>query len=274
MIDTELAECQRSLHEWGQANQAAFDATKESFHTLHRRNPVGGNFRFLGVTFDPRLVMDHACSEIAGQAHSRLRSLLRCRKFFSVAALVRHYKAQVLSFIEYATPAVHHAPSFFLGQIDKVQQKFLEEVGLSAEQALMNFNLAPLATRRDMAMLGLLFLIASGRAPPQFGEMIHKAGATPFPRNLRRPDAQHGRQLHDPVDDTSPKMIGRSVLGLIYSFNMLPESLVTMENVSCFQRRLQNGVKNAFRGGVDEWSSVLRTGVRKLTLTHFQNLFA
>ena len=114
----------------------------------------------------------------------------------------------MLSFIEYATPAVHHARSFFLDQINRVQQTFLDEVGLSAVQALMNFNLAPLAARRDVAMLGLLFLIASGRSPPQFGEMIHKAGATPFPLNLRRPDAQHGRQLHDPVDDTSPTMIG------------------------------------------------------------------
>ena len=42
-----------------------------------------------------------------------------------------------LSFIEYATPAIHHAPGFFLTQIDRMHETFLEEIGMSAHTALL-----------------------------------------------------------------------------------------------------------------------------------------
>ena len=95
-----------------------------NFHTIDRQSPVGGNCLLLGVTFDPSLVMDVACFEIAGQAHARLRNLLRGKRFFNARALVRLCKPRVLSFVEYATPPIHHAPAFFVAQIDRVQATF------------------------------------------------------------------------------------------------------------------------------------------------------
>ena len=217
--------------------------------------------------------MNSACFEIAGQAHCRLRGLLRCKRFFSVQKLVCHYKSQVLTFVEWSTPAIHHAPRFFLGQIDRVQNTFLEEVGFSAGQALLDFSLAPLPTRRDIAMTGLLFRIARGTAAPQFNSLIRRADSTPFPRNMRQPGAQHSLQFHDPIDCASQKMLGRSILGLIYSFNMLPASVVAAGSVNLFQRRLQNAVKNAYKQGICEWEAILRTGVWKLSLRCYQQLF-
>ena len=98
-ILSKLQECQRSLHSWGTANQVMFDPGKESFHILHPRKPYGDNFKMLGVTFDPKLMMDSAACEVAAEAGWRMRALLRCRRFYSKAELVRMYKALVLSYI-------------------------------------------------------------------------------------------------------------------------------------------------------------------------------
>jgi hypothetical protein len=112
-IQEGLTVCQQSLHSWGAANQVLFDPGKESFHILHPRNHFGNNFYMLGVTFDPQLIMHTACYEIAAVASVRLTALLRTRRLHSTATLVKQYKSQILSSIDFATPAVYHAPSFF-----------------------------------------------------------------------------------------------------------------------------------------------------------------
>ena len=272
-IVSDLGRCQSSLHAWGRANQVKFDPGKKSFHIIDRKRPVGDNFRLLGVTFDPRLVMDTACVEIAGQAHSRLRTLLRGRRFFAPAALIRLYKSHILSYVEFATPAVHHAPGFFLGQIDRVQAVFLEKLEISAAVALLNFNLAPLSTRRDVAVMGLLFRIATGCAPSPFNLLIQRSEGVRFPKRLRNPAIQHRLQLRDPIDGTHSNAMERSVLGLVYSFNMLPDHVIGVSSVQLFQRLLQNGVKNAVRRGLDNWESFLRSGVKRMSLASYQDVF-
>ena len=66
------------------------------------------------------------------------------------------YKAQLLSYVEYRTPAVYHASSSVLAPIDGIQRRFLRETCVTDEQALFVFNLAPLSVRRDIAMLGVI----------------------------------------------------------------------------------------------------------------------
>ena len=217
--------------------------------------------------------MDVACREIAGQAHSRLRTLLRGRRFFAPAVLARLYKSHILSFIEFATPAIYHSPEFFLAQIDRVQVAFLDALEIPAANALLEFNLAPLSSRRDIAMMGLLFRIARGCAPPQFNTVIRHADSAQFPRRLRNPAVQHHMQFKDPIDGTHSNAMGRSVLGLIYSFNMLPCHVVAATSVSSFQRFLQNGIKNGHRRGLGNWESLLRTGVRHMSLASYQGMF-
>ena len=159
-----LTQCQTSLHRWGCANQVLFDRSKESFHILHPRCPLGSNFKLLGVTIDTRLVMDKACFEIASRAAVMVRRILRCRRFFTVSSLIGLYKAHVLSFVEYYTAAIYHAPTYFLSAVDSVQDLFLSELDLTAESALLDYNLAPLNARRDMAMLGLLHKVVLKKA--------------------------------------------------------------------------------------------------------------
>ena len=52
--------------------------------------------------------------------------------------------------------------------LNQTQDKFLEAVGVTAKAALVDFNLAPLSSRRDMAMLGLLHRVQLGLAPQAY----------------------------------------------------------------------------------------------------------
>ena len=128
--------CQAELHKWGHANQAIFDASKEEFVILHRSRPVGSGFKLLGVLFDPKLRMHDAIHKFAVDAGWRLQALLRSRRFHSRAALVRVYKAQVLSFLEAATPAIAHACPALRDRIDRVQRWFFREMEEGGSQRL------------------------------------------------------------------------------------------------------------------------------------------
>ena len=119
----------------------------------------------LGVTFDCQLTMKIAVQEIAREAGWRVRSILRCRRFFITSELVHLYKAQVLSYVESRTPAIYHAARTTLDELDRVQRRFLRSIGVTELEALTEYRLAPLSARRDIAMLGLLHRVSHGLAP-------------------------------------------------------------------------------------------------------------
>ena len=84
------------------------------------------------------------------------------------------YKAHLLSYIEYRTPAIYHALRKELQKVDAIQDRFLREAGVSTVEALMHFNLAPLSMRRDIAMLGMLHRAKLGIGPPQLCTLFKK----------------------------------------------------------------------------------------------------
>jgi len=162
--------CQQKLHTWGDANQVVFNASKESQHVLSLADPCGGDFKMLGVSFDVELSMAEAVEEIVIAASWKLRTLVRTRRFYTDADLIILYKAHLLSFIEYRTPALYHATRTVLNRLDDVQRHFLKDVGVDEVSALIEFHLAPLAVRRDVAMLGVIHRTVLGKGPPQFSD--------------------------------------------------------------------------------------------------------
>ena len=58
--------------------------------------------------------------------------------------------------MESGTPALYHAAPSVLDRIDKVQRKFLREIGFTEVEALERYRLAPLPCRREIAMMGAL----------------------------------------------------------------------------------------------------------------------
>ena len=226
-----------------------------------------------GVTFDTKFVMGTAACELAAQAHNRLNTILRARRFYPVGMMMWLYKSLVLSFVEVSTPALYHATPFALSPVDRVQERFLLEMELSEGDALRLFALAPLAARRDIAMLGLIHRVVLGLAPSQFRAFIRPAQAAAIPRGLRAPDLRHYRQLHDPIDGTQTSMFQRSLLRLIYAYNLLPQHAVDYTNVKSFQRSLQRALKTCLETGVEDWSSLFTLGVRNFSVGRFQSFF-
>ena len=70
--------------------------------------------------------------------------------------------------MEYRTAAIYHACGSILTPLNNFYNRFLRDLGISAEHALIDFNLAPLSSRRDMAMMGLLHRASIGKGPEHF----------------------------------------------------------------------------------------------------------
>ena len=176
VITDDLKVCQADLHEWGVANQVAFDPSKESMHVLSHDDATDGTFRILGIQFDCRLSMHDAICELAQSAKWKLVMILRSRRYYNDAELIGLYKAHVLSFVEYRTAAIYHATNTELQSVDRIQRGFLRDLGVSEADAMIHFNLAPLCTRRDIAMLGVIHRAAIGKGPPQLKQFFRPAG--------------------------------------------------------------------------------------------------
>ncbi len=273
MLD-ECRLCQGSLHAWGRANSVKFDPSKESFHILHRSRSFGDDFLLLGVMFDCELRMHSAISRLAREAGWRLQAILRPRRFFRQFEIMNLYKSLILSFLESGLAAYFHAAPSVLQPIDRIQHRLLRELEMTDFEAFERYKLAPLCTRRDIGMLGLLHRISLGNAPPQLAELFPRAPA-PEPRfgpntRLHRTVQRHDRQFLERPGHTD--IFRRSLFGLVCSYNLLPQSVVDISSVSAFQSRLQRAVLKVARDGVDDWSHVLSGSVIRRQVA-FQRVF-
>ena len=240
-IKENINRCQSELHKWGRANQVAFDAGKESKHILSLTESEGKDFKILGVLFDCQLDMTAAVNDIVNSASWKIRTLLRTQRFYTTGELVVLYKSQLLSYIEYRTAAIYHALREILARLDNIQTKFLQDAGVTAEEALMEFNLAPLAMRRDIAMLGLIHRAALGKGPPQLRQLIK-----------RRPGSC---MIVDPYENVTRRpIIRRSMWGLVPVYNRLGSAAQSKQTVKDFQTGLQERVKRLLQAGhTDRW---------------------
>ena len=121
---TQAAECQSSLHKWGQANQIVFDPSSTS-----------DNFSLLGTEFDVQLLMHSAVHQCAIEAGWRMRSRLRAQKFLSTNAAIMMLKSHLLSYIESRTAGIAHASTTALAPRDSVQKHFLRQLGITEIEA-------------------------------------------------------------------------------------------------------------------------------------------
>ena len=81
--------------------------------------------------------------------------------------MVIQFKARILGYIDYRIAAVYHANATVLAPIDRLYEKFLKGIGISTEEILTDYSLAPLSARRDMAMLAVIHRAVLGRGPEQ-----------------------------------------------------------------------------------------------------------
>ena len=200
-----------------------------------RSRPAGSSFRNLGINFDTRLLMHDGISDCVRECGWRVHNILRNRRFYTDSETILFYKSHVLSYIEYRTAAFHFASSSALAPLDAVQSRFLRAVLISDSDSLMHFALAPLSTRRDIAMLGIIHRSVLGKGPPLLHQFFRLDLASPPPRAPPR----HSRHLVDPCGLRSPDYLLNSALGSVRIYNLLPNSVVRAKSVNNFQSSLQ-----------------------------------
>ena len=93
----------------------------------------------------------------------KAQTIMRTAKFHTVDELVLLYKAKILSIIEYRTAAIYHTAQHLLEMVNDIQDTFIWGLNLTTKQALLHYDLAPLAARRDIAMLGIIHRSAIGQ---------------------------------------------------------------------------------------------------------------
>ena len=273
-----LRGAQKELHAWGRANKVIFDPTKESFHLLHRRLGSEGEFKILGVMFDTQLLMHGAARQVATEAGWRLQQLLKTRRYFTTPELVHLYKAQVLSYVENSTPGTYHAAVSVLDCVDRVQRRLLRELGLTELEGLTRYRLAPLPSRRDMAMLGVLHKVVLGLAPPQLAAFFPLLGNVAEPsgrQRLRGWAPLHSKQLGTHCGIRSSNIMKRSLFGLVWCYNQLPQCVVDASTVKNFQRGLQEALKVYASSGKapGTWQNLFTAGWRGMSRRDFHMFF-
>ena len=256
LILEDLGQCQQHLHAWGRANSVTFDAGKEETMIISNVDACGGPAKLLGVEFDCKLLMATAVHKCARKAAWKTKALLRSRRFYSVVDLVMLFKSHVLSFIEYRTPGVHFASSSVLLELDDVQSRFLRQIDLSEESALMTFNLAPLCVRRDISILGVIHRAAMCAGPPMLWKYFRLDSASIVARPTRRA-RRHSMHLVEWPAGRNLDIMRRSALGMIRVYNLLPADLVEKRCLSEFQRGLTDLVRARVVARDPRWKHLL-----------------
>ena len=151
------------------------------------------------------------------------------------------------------TAALYHACSSHLDHLDRIQRRFLRELGVSELEALMEFNLAPLSSRRDMAMMGLIHRTVLRQGPESFEQFFRLSTQPPSCHRTRAATRRHSRQLQDIRSGSFLEIERRSALGLASVYNLLPEHVVKALSVLCFQSFLQGILRERACNGFEDW---------------------
>ena len=165
-----------------------------------------------------------------------------------------------------------------LDRIDRVQRRFLRELGFTEQAALADYSLAPLEARRDMAMMAVLHKVTLGTAPAKLLELFPNAPAVPGTFDLQRLRRgwrpPHDKQLFTACSFQSTDVLQRSLFGLVRCYNALPPALVASKTVKEFQRRLQWALRRAAESNVPEWNRLFSSTWKRLPRAQFDNLFS
>jgi hypothetical protein len=161
-------------------------------------------------------------------------------------------KSHILSYLEYRTAAVYHACTTALLPLDRVLERFLRDICVNEIDALMSFNLAPLTTRRDLAMLGLIHRTVLGNGPAHFSRWFKPASAQTLRRSTRQ--CRNSIRPLQPIETGRQLCVcRRSAFGLVSIYNMLPNAAVAKDSEKEFQAELSRLVKREAASGNPTW---------------------
>ena len=184
-----------------------------------------------------------------------LQEILRAQKYLDTPSAVIQFKSRILSYVEHRTAAIYHADSIVLEPVDRQYDRFISAMNLTRKDALFSFSLAPLSSRRDMAMLGVIHRSILGKGPSQIRRYFELEGASNHPSGratLRR----HNQQIRTYRKGKFLETTSKSILGLIDIYNLLPQEFIDSEDVHSFQTKLQGLLKEEVHRGRRGWESM------------------
>ena len=189
--------------------------------------------------------------------------------------MVQMYKSRVLSYIEAGSVAFFHAAPSILDPLDRIQSRFLRFLGISIETAFLEYNLAPLSVRRQIAALGLIHRCVLKKAPGALLDFFYQTDAHVPVHNTRLEASKHDRQIFDLADGGKSQLFKRSVFGNVRVYNRLPQHVVNATSVSMFQKFLQFAVRRCLRqrGARHSWTHLLSRSMSSMDVGRFQQLF-
>ena len=147
---------------------------------------------------------------------------------------------------------------------------------MTEREAVCDFRLAPLCSRRDMAMLGALHKLNLGQAPTQLAALFPRLGRVvepPLRQRLRHWRPLHTHQLGTPATPNSSQALKRSLFGLVHCYNALPQTTVDAPSVKLFQRGLQAALSKLAAADQRGWQTLYAGGWKRFPRTKLDQLF-
>ena len=205
--------------------------------------------------------MHDAIENILSQARPKIKAMLRTRAHYDAISLVSQFKTHIWSIMEQHNGAIFHASASMLEKLDSMQKRFLDEIGMSEQEAFLKCNFATPALRRNIGVLGLLHKRVLGKCHPIFQRLL------PFHRDIfgsLRP-AEHDRQLYGHIMevDRQQNLHDRSIFAMVYVYNKLPQHAVECNDVSSFQHVLTLMVREKCEQGDSDWQLLFNARCRQ-----------
>ncbi|XP_072020331.1 uncharacterized protein [Amphiura filiformis] len=160
-------------------------------------------------------------SNTVARAGQKLEALRRVANKLDVKGKATVYKAQVCSFMEYASLCWMSASTTTLKLLDSIQSKALRIIGVDEQQARIDLNIPSLHHRRQVAAASVLYKMHTSLCPPDLKALLPKPFVIRRASRLSMPS----HALTEPVSRTLSTGI-TFVHVAVHVWNGLPDSVV------------------------------------------------
>ena len=228
-----------------------FDTEKEHIVILHPRHGEGDPFKLLGCLVDCKLTMQQAIDQLLSQIRPKVKAIVRTRSHYAVKDLISQFKTHIWGLMECHNGGIFHACSSLLEKLDAIHFKFLRDIGSDHANAFLEFNFAPPTLRRNISILGLLHKRVLGLSHPMFQTLLPFCSDVPGAWS----PGDHNKQLygHLPEANFQLALFCRSIFGMTYVYNRLPQEIVDNQTVSLFQNSLTRIAREMCENGDPDW---------------------
>ena len=116
--------------------------------------------------------MHTAIDQLLSKIRPKCNAILRTQAYYSTVELIQQYKTHIWCLVELHSGGYFHAAESLLDKIANVQARFLSKLGVSEQDAFLNYNFAPTELRRNIAVLGVLHKRVLGKCHRSFEPLL------------------------------------------------------------------------------------------------------